>query len=1201
MQNNHASHNTTAILDRRFANENQLALTGPSLQHNERATTGLAGSSGDERRFVTILFCDVTGSTAMAEQLDPEDWADIMREAFDYLIKPIERYDGTVARLMGDAVLAFFGAPRAHEDDPRRAILAANDIIEGIQPLRERVLAQHGLDFNVRIGINSGLVIVGEFGSEQRFEYTAMGDAINLAARMEQTARPGTIQISHPTYRLIAPYFNVESVGKIELKGKSTPIRAYRVIGRKPIQTWGHGSSRHVTPLVGRERELEALRTAYEKLKAGEGHIVLLVGEAGTGKTRLIEELRGIWQRDVDSGVPGAASIAWLENRLVAYETTRPYAALAQRLRKVFGINRQDDPDQIRTRVDQVAQHFPAEARERAIRIIQRILLAEDGTDSGAKGADFQDDANEFREELFAVTNNLLAGWNNGGPLIFVGDDHHWFDSASAELMAHLFNLINEMPILFISVFRPDRRRPVWTLRDRARTDHAGRYTEIRLEPLAAQGTDLMLRSLVDVSNLPDSFRRSILEKADGNPLFIEEIIYALIDQGVLVQDNEAQADQHPRWRLATNANPGLVTIPDSLQALLMERIDRLPVGARHLLQHAAVIGRSFSVGILEAVAGMNGELDDQLALLEQLDIVRLESSDGSREFTFRHALLWEAAYNTILKRDRRVHHLRVAEAIEQRYADSIDEQAENLGRHYFEADDERGVAWLVRAAERAQSLYSPQATLEHSTRALQLLARLGQDVPARLYQLRARAFELEGKYDQTREDLEHAREIAREDEDLGGEWQALIELGSAWMERDYGQAREYLEDALELSRKLHDDRKFAHSLNRLGNWHANAGHPRKAIQAHQAALATSDILDDDAGRAEALDLLGTVHYLSGDMQASASYFEQAITLYRRIADQRGLTSSLALSILTAGNLDTETVPASMDALWHWRGHMTESLEIAQNIGWRAGEAFALNMSAGTLGVRGEYGGALANAERGREIAERIGHRQWLASASYALGWLHLELLQYEEAERYLTTALRLGEELRSEFWRSNSTAGLASAYLARGKYDDADALLDCRGEISYPPQSLAGRRCWYQRAHLELARGDYRSALDIGGRLMDARPPGSEHVELPHLALMLAKGHVGNGDVVRSREYLDAALEGAGRCGYRPLRWRSLVLSAELSDLEGKHDAARAAISEARMIVHDLASEVGDTDLRSRFLDRAEGLLVRRKDGVTT
>jgi class 3 adenylate cyclase len=312
----------------------------------EAARTG--GEMVGERRVVTMLFCDIMGSTAAAEQLDPEVWTEIINGAFEQMIRPIYKYEGTVARLMGDAILAFFGAPIAHEDDPVRAVLAGLDIIAGFDSYQEEVLVNFGLPINARVGIKTGLVVVGAVGSDLRMEYTAMGDAINPAARMEQTADPGTVQIAEETYRLIAPVFEVQNLGGVNVKGKAEPIETYRVVQRKAQPGRRRGIAGLETRLIGREWELAQLTATADRLPGGVGKSFCLVGEAGLGKSRLTREVWRHWQAasGADGLDQGKPSKTWHEAASFSYETLQPYALFQRLMRRMAGIGAGEAEDQ---------------------------------------------------------------------------------------------------------------------------------------------------------------------------------------------------------------------------------------------------------------------------------------------------------------------------------------------------------------------------------------------------------------------------------------------------------------------------------------------------------------------------------------------------------------------------------------------------------------------------------------------------------------------------------------------------------------------------------------------------------------------------------------------------------------------------------------------------------------------------------------
>jgi len=335
-----------------------------------RAGGGMTG----ERRIITILFCDVKGSTAAAAKLDPEEWAEIMNAAFAHLIEPVYRYQGTLARLMGDAILAFFGAPIAHEDDPQRAILAALAIVREIGPFKRSVKQKWGFDFDVRVGINTGLVVVGEVGSDLRLEYTAMGDAVNLAARMEQTADPGAVQISEETHRLTAPLFDCEDLGKIIVKGKD-PTQAYRVVGPKLEPGRLRGIEGLDSPMVGREYEMGALRASVETVRRGSGQIVSLIGEAGLGKTRLLSQVRSSL---IEEGV--LPEINWFEGKSLSYMSSTPYLPVSDAVRRTFGITHdQDDASAYQTVCSAISELDPALADRWAPYLAHLIGLTLDG------------------------------------------------------------------------------------------------------------------------------------------------------------------------------------------------------------------------------------------------------------------------------------------------------------------------------------------------------------------------------------------------------------------------------------------------------------------------------------------------------------------------------------------------------------------------------------------------------------------------------------------------------------------------------------------------------------------------------------------------------------------------------------------------------------------------------------------------------
>ena len=663
-----------------------------------------------ERRTITALFCDVVNSTGLAEKLDPEDWTELMNRAFEHLIAPIHRYEGTVAKLAGDAVLAFFGAPAGHEDDPQRAVLAALDMIDAVKEFRDEVRRDFAIDFDVRIGINTGPVVVGDVGSAHAMEYTAMGDAVNVAARMEQTAAPGTIQVSADTYRLVAAFFDVEPLGGVTLKGKSEPVPAYRVLAAKaalaPFQRAEHVGA----PLIGRDRELGRLKEAVADLRRGRGTVVCLIGEAGLGKSRLVAELYKAWQ---DEGLPLSA---WDVVHGVPYDAGRPYGLFQNFARQMFGIELDDPADVIHQKVDGGLRNMGES--EETISLcsvaIERVIAAK----VLHEAKDYP--AEVVRQDLY---DTVYPAWMQAaadGPRVLVVDDLQWADPASVDLLIHLFGLAEAEAMLFVCVFRPERQSPAWQAKLRAETEYAHRYLEIFLQPLAAADADALVSALLAITDLPDDVRQLILRKTDGNPYFVEEVVRSLVDQGFVYDSGDGL-----RWKAGTRVED--IPIPDSIQALLMARIDRLDAQTKSTLQAASVIGRAFYYRILKTISESAIALDKQMISLERAELLREAGRVPELEYMFKHDLARDAAYSSILNRKRREFHLRVAEAIEELFPDRLEEHAHRLGQHFSLAGDhQRAMKYFAMAGEAAEGLHALAESADHYSRALESARQLG-------------------------------------------------------------------------------------------------------------------------------------------------------------------------------------------------------------------------------------------------------------------------------------------------------------------------------------------------------------------------------------------------------------------------------------------------------------------------------------------
>jgi len=558
------------------------AATPPPLVQKMKSAAHLSG----ERRIVTALFADVVGSTSLTSQMDPEDWTAIMNRAFDLVMPAIYRYEGTIARLMGDALLAFFGAPLAHEDDPQRAIRAGLDILDSVEGYAGQVRQQYGIDFAMRIGINTGPVVVGEVGSDLAYEYTAMGDAINLASRLQSAARPMTILIGENTYRFIAPLFECLDLGKINVKGKQEPLQVYEVKGIKSHPGQLRGVSGFQTTMVGRQDELARLLQLTQIVQAGIGRVVIVSGEAGLGKTRLVLE----WKKACAS-MPGNTDLLWVEGHCLSYGQGLAYHLLADLIRSLIAVPASASDEQILTGLRKLCAQLFGEGDLNVYPFLVNILSL---TPEGPALEKLRNqDPQSLQMSYLNALRRLLTTLAKEKPLVIVLEDIHWADPSSIELLTQLLLLAKELPLLFCFLARPDLDSPGWRLVRAAYEMLATSLEEIQLSSLSEADAGGLMSNLLDADDLPDRLYRLILKKSEGNPFFVEEVIRMLIENGLLVQE-----DGH--WSLEKEIEA--IEIPDNLQGLLLARIDRLPEDAKRILRIASVIGRQFSLNVLEKV-----------------------------------------------------------------------------------------------------------------------------------------------------------------------------------------------------------------------------------------------------------------------------------------------------------------------------------------------------------------------------------------------------------------------------------------------------------------------------------------------------------------------------------------------------------------------------------------------------------------------
>ena len=662
-----------------------------------------------ERKLVTVMFADISGFTALSEKMDPEDLSDLMNACFEQLVPVVTKYGGTVDKFIGDEIMALFGAPVAHENDPERALRAALEMMDAMAAFN----AAHAIDLGIHFGINSGLVVAGGVGTRERQDYSVMGDTVNLAARLEDASERGEILVGPDTYRLTSHVFAFETRPPMRLKGKAEPVRIYKLLSFRaqpePVRGLeGRGIS---SPLVARAAELAALRDSLAQLRAGRGRIVFVLGEVGLGKSRLLAEAR---RESADGG------LRWLEGRGLSFGQTISYWPFLEILKSDIGITEQDGEVESWTKLESRVQAlFPEQVAE-ILPYLATLLALEVRGDLAARVKYL--DAEALHRQIFLACRRFFERLAQERPLVLVFEDAHWADESSTDLLEHLFPLVETLPLLICCVSRPDPQvlgARLWELATQKYAEHS---CTITLAPLSASDSAQLMRNLLQVEDLPPSVRQVILTKAEGNPFFVEEVIRALIDLQTIVRDQATG-----RWQVTPSAEQ--VHIPDTLHGVIMARIDRLDEEVKQVLRVASVIGRSFFYRILRVIAEAGQRVDQRLAELQQLELVHEKTHTPELEYIFKHALTQEATYESILLRRRRELHRQVGECIEALFAERLEEFYGLLAYHYARAEEwEKAQEYLLKAGDRASELAADAEALAHYREALAVYERVFGD-----------------------------------------------------------------------------------------------------------------------------------------------------------------------------------------------------------------------------------------------------------------------------------------------------------------------------------------------------------------------------------------------------------------------------------------------------------------------------------------
>lgn len=962
-----------------------------------------SGRLQGERRPVTFLFADLVGSTALSEKVDLELLKLIMDRVVGVMVEGVVEYEGMVAQVSGDGLLAFFGAPLAHEDDSERALHSALTIQEKLGELSKDLEQAYGVPVLARIGINAGEVIIGEMRSDLRLEYVARGPAINLAARLEAAAPPGAILVGEEVYGETHASFEFGEAVSLELKGWSEPMVAYRPLRARPGLRRKRDLERAEALLVGRDPELAQLDQVLGEIRTGRGQIILVLGEAGIGKSRLVLEARK----------RSAEGVRWAEGHCLSFATNHTFHPFVDALRDLASIEPADPATVASLKLTRFLSGLPAEERKRHEPLLATLLGLPLDKRSEAEVQLLSPQATLQR--LAAAISAILARLCDETPVALFLDDLHWADRPSVELLEQVLPVVESSPVLIALAMRPDRDSSAWQLLGPIHSTYFNRRVEIDLTPLPETAAGDLLEGLIPLANLPQRVRDLILQKSEGNPFSMEELVRSLLQSGAIARRNGG-------WVMAEEIED--MEVPDTVHRVILSRLDRLPADERRLLQAASVLGRHFSPAVLENVA--ETPVDEALLALTRTDFVQERSRAPERHYMFKHWLTQEAVYSTLLESDQRELHARALEALESAGASSAE-----LARHAHAAGlAERAYLLSLAAGDDAMRLLSTQEALSHYRRARSLAEQLER--PDMLFEAHARSGKAHMRvtnYADARTDLEKALSYPADEERRAD---ALIELLDAvFWSLDIPGVLRYSDEARGIAKRLGRGDLESACIAWRGAAHGADGDLPRAVttfeQAATLARQSGARLPPPAHPIHCIAL-----YWMGRLKEAIEVGREAVQTARDANHAGAVTfaySNLGLSLAGQGRY-REAIQV-----------FDEGQHFALEYGVQSQRARLMAVATGFRVDLGDYAGADASAGEARELAMSLAFPPAGVSAGIDLlvnDARRGEVGRTEELLPWVAEMSAKAAGFHGWLWRMRLLDARAEIAAARGEWDDA-------------------------------------------------------------------------------------------------------------------------------------------------------------------
>jgi class 3 adenylate cyclase/tetratricopeptide (TPR) repeat protein len=1059
--------------------------------------TRAAGQIEGERRQVTVVFADISGFTALSERLDAEDVAGLVNDCLKELALAVYQYEGMVDKFIGDCIMAVFGAPIALEDDAEHALRATIAMRENLQRFNRRWIEKLGQPLDVHMGVNTGMVIAGNIGNDLHMSYTVMGDTVNVAARLQDAAKAGQVFVSRNTYRLTRGAFTFQEMDPIKVKGKRDPLTVYELLHAKLQPDKSRGVEGLSSPLVGRDAERKALVECLEKLQTGRGQVAAILGEAGIGKSRLLAEIRRREGKD----------LTWLEGRSFAFSRSLGYGVFLDLLRRYAGIADEDaEAEAAASLKERLNAILPGDLESYAV-LAQLLSMRLDSQETAGVGAVTGE---AFRNRLFAVLERLLLALAKQKPVVVVLEDLHWADHSSLELLDHLFRLITQAPIAFVLLSRLKQESSGnWEKLGPILEGYRPYLLEIPLKPLSGEASSDLVRGLLDGSMLPKQLSEVILNKSEGNPFFVEEVLRSLIERGALARENGV-------WKV-TNLVEN-IQVPDSLQGVLLSRLDRLPEETKRVIQKASVIGRVFLFRVLEHMAREETVLESQMAFLEEAALVRERARIPEIEYVFHHALAQEVAYQTLLAPSRKLLHQKVGEAIESIFSERIDQHRALLAFHFFKGEDwERAFAYSVGEADAAVQLYAYAEAREHYHRALDSLKHLPDNDSNRQKQVDIRVRLVN------------------------------VSLQSESPEKNLA----ILTEAENMASSLADEARLARVQLWIGRVHYLAGRLPEAIAYFQKVLAVAPKFGDPELMALPGAVIGRVLVLQGQFAKAHQLLERTVPLLEATQNRHELLFACLYRGVTRVFLgDYAAGSAELDQV----------LKMAQASRNQNAETMAHTALAMARVVAGKYHEAMGAAQAALAVAEKSGDTMFCYSSNSFMAWALTGLGEHQRALEHWSAAhiaarplggrLLLGEWLAAI--ESDTLLGAGDIPAALKKGEEALAIAKAAGSLIAEALSesaignalAAGPTPDHKNAEAHLARS--LSLLESVGAKFD----------LARVSLALGRVRIGRKDWEGASKLLRQASSLASHCSLPMEEAEARDLLKEIETARGQDSA---------------------------------------------